>query len=91
MPTLSRSRMARIAARTLANMARRRPINVSFEITYNCNARCEHCDLGDYVKEPRLGPEVFADWLTRLKPAVAQISGGEPLLRKDLVYIVRAM
>ncbi|HOD66072.1 MAG TPA: radical SAM protein [candidate division Zixibacteria bacterium] len=91
MPTLSRSRMARIAARTLANMARRRPINVSFEITYNCNARCEHCDLGDYVKEPRLGPEVFADWLTRLKPAVAQISGGEPLLRKDLVDIVRAM
>ncbi len=91
MPNLTSGRKVRIAARTVRNMMVGRPITVSFEITYNCNARCEHCDLGDYVKEPRLGPEVFADWLARLRPAVAQISGGEPLLRKDVVDIIRAM
>lgn len=91
MSGLSSGRKAGIAARTAKNILLGRPITVSFEVTYNCNARCEHCDLGDYVKEPRLGPEAFARWVTELRPVVAQISGGEPLLRKDLVDIVRAM
>ena len=91
MPELNTARKARIAARTLKNILMGRPITVSFEVTYNCNARCEHCDLGDYVKEPRLGPDVFAGWLDKLRPAVAQISGGEPTLRKDLPDIIREM
>ncbi len=91
MPQLSAGRKARIAARTALNIMRGKPVTVSFEITYNCNADCEHCDLGHYVEEPRLAPEEFAKWIHRLKPAVAQISGGEPTLRKDLVEIVRAM
>lgn len=78
-------------ARAAKNILLGRPITVSFEITYNCNARCEHCDLGDYVKEPRLGPDHFARWMDILRPAVAQISGGEPLLRKDLAEIVAEM
>jgi len=91
MPKLGGGRKARIALRTARNIILGRPITASFEITYNCNARCEHCDLGDYVKEPRLGPEEFARWVPELSPAVVQISGGEPLLRKDLPDIVRAM
>lgn len=91
MPELSLGRKAKIAERTIWNILTGRPITVSFEITYNCNARCKHCDLGDYVKEPRLGPEAFARWMDELRPAVAQISGGEPLLRKDLPEIVAAM
>jgi len=91
MPQLSAGRKARIAARTALNILRGKPITVSFEITYNCNANCEHCDLGAYVEEPRLAPEEFAKWIPKLKPAVAQISGGEPTLRKDLVEIIRAM
>ena len=91
MPQLSAGRKAKIAARTALNIIRGKPITVSFEITYNCNADCEHCDLGAYVEEPRLPPEEFAKWIPRLKPAVAQISGGEPTLRKDLVEIIRAM
>ncbi len=91
MPKLSGARQAKIAARTIKNMIVGRPITVSFEITYNCNANCKHCDLGHYVKEPRMEPAAFAKWLEDLKPVVAQISGGEPLLRKDLVDIVKAM
>lgn len=91
MPELTGSRKARIAARTLKNIITGKPVSVSFEITYNCNARCKHCDLGDYIEEPRLGPDVFATHLEKLRPAVAQISGGEPTLRKDLYDIVAEM
>ncbi|MEW5994055.1 MAG: radical SAM protein [Candidatus Zixiibacteriota bacterium] len=91
MPKLTAARKARIAGRTLRNILIGKPVTVSFEVTYNCNARCEHCDLGDYVKEPRLGPEAFARWMDDLQPAVAQISGGEPMLRKDLADIIGEM
>lgn len=91
MPELCAARKARIAGRTAKNILLGRPITVSFEVTYNCNAHCEHCDLGDYVKEPHLGPEEFARWVDELRPAVVQISGGEPMLRKDLGDIVREM
>lgn len=91
MPALTAARQAKIAGRTLKNILTGKPVCVSFEITYNCNARCKHCDLGDYIEEPRLGPEVFGEHIAQLKPAVAQISGGEPTLRKDLPEIVREM
>ena len=35
-----------LAARGAANYLGRGPLCVSFEITYNCNARCKHCHLG---------------------------------------------
>ena len=91
MPILSNSRKVKIALRTIKNILTSKPITVSFEITYNCNADCKHCDLGHYIEEPKLGPEVFAEQFRKLKPAVAQISGGEPTLRKDLYDIIRAM
>jgi MoaA/NifB/PqqE/SkfB family radical SAM enzyme len=91
MPGLSTVRKWRIAKLTAKNILLERPITVSFEVTYNCNARCEHCDLGSYVREPRLEPEAFARWIVELRPAVVQLSGGEPLLRNDLVNIVREM
>ena len=53
MPKLSSARKAGIALRTLKNIIVGRPVTVSFEVTYNCNARCKHCDLGDYIKEEK--------------------------------------
>ncbi|MBN2227846.1 MAG: radical SAM protein [candidate division Zixibacteria bacterium] len=92
MPKLSASRQAKIAGRTFKNILTGKPVTVSFEVTYSCNANCEHCDLGGYIKdEPRMPPEAFAKWITELTPSVAQISGGEPLIRKDLPDIIRAM
>jgi len=91
MPKLSTARKLRIAARAAKNIAIGRPITVSFEITFNCNANCKHCNWGEYVKEPRLGPEIWGDRIAELKPVVAQISGGEPLLRKDLYDIITEM
>lgn len=91
MPKLNTSRKLAIAARTAKNIVVGRPITASFEITFNCNADCKHCNWGPYVKEPRLGPGVWADRLVELKPTVVQISGGEPLLRKDVYDIIAEM
>jgi MoaA/NifB/PqqE/SkfB family radical SAM enzyme len=69
-----------------------RPIVVSYEVTLSCNCDCHHCDLGGLIKdEKQIKPEEYGDLTQRLKPLVAQISGGEPLLRKDIAAIVRAI
>jgi len=41
--------------------------------------------------ERRIKAEEYGDITRRLKPLAAQISGGEPLLRKDVAAIVRAI
>jgi len=69
-----------------------RPIVVSYEITLSCNCNCRHCDLGGLIKDERqIKPEEYGDLTQRLKPLAAQISGGEPLLRKDIAAIVKAI
>lgn len=69
-----------------------KPIVVSYEVTLSCNCNCHHCDLGGLIEdEKQIGPEEYRDLTRRLKPIAAQISGGEPLLRKDISAIVRAI
>lgn len=87
----STTRSLSLAIRGASNYFRGRPLCVSFEITYNCNARCKHCHLGGSAPENRARPEEFGRISRELKPVVAQISGGEPLLRKDLEEVVRAI
>jgi len=68
------------------------PIVVSYEVTLSCNCNCRHCDLGGFIKdEKQMKPEEYRDLTQRLKPPAAQISGGEPLLRKDIAAIVKAI
>jgi MoaA/NifB/PqqE/SkfB family radical SAM enzyme len=69
-----------------------RPIVVSYEVTLSCNCNCHHCDLGGVIRdEKQITPEEYGDLTQRLKPLAAQISGGEPLLRKDIAAIVKAI
>lgn len=80
------------ARRGIGNFFLKRPFCVSFEITYSCNARCKHCHLGGPIPdEVRAEPIRFAERCLELKPVVAQVSGGEPLLRRDVVEIVRLL
>jgi MoaA/NifB/PqqE/SkfB family radical SAM enzyme len=68
------------------------PLVVSYEVTLSCNCNCRHCDLGGVIKdEKQIEPAEYGDLTQRLRPLVAQISGGEPLLRKDIVEIVKAI
>lgn len=80
-----------LAKRGIGNYFFNRPLSVSFEVTYSCNARCRHCHLGGKIKEELALPEKFGELCRQIKPVVAQISGGEPLLRDDLEDIIKAM
>ena len=80
-----------------------RPYVVSWNLTYRCNLACEHCylDAGD---TPLVGTENFADRselgteecfrvideIAAFAPeCVTILTGGEPLLRRDILEIVR--
>ena len=68
----------------------KRPIVVSFEITDACTCWCKHCDHGGPRDESRnLKPADYRRYVDALRPCVVQISGGEPLMRDDVVEIVR--
>jgi MoaA/NifB/PqqE/SkfB family radical SAM enzyme len=66
---------------------------VSFELTHSCTADCLHCDKGTIKPEPAglLHAADYARLRAELKPMAVQLSGGEPLLRRDLEDIVRAV
>jgi MoaA/NifB/PqqE/SkfB family radical SAM enzyme len=70
-----------------------RPLVVSFELTHSCVADCRHCDKGGIKPDPPglLQAEDYRRLRSLLKPMAVQLSGGEPLLRKDIEKIVRAV
>ena len=80
-----------------------RPYVVSWNLTYRCNLACEHCYL-DAGGTPLVGTENFADRselgteecfkviddIVAFAPeCVTILTGGEPLLRRDILEIVR--
>ncbi|MBZ5726768.1 MAG: radical SAM protein [Acidobacteriia bacterium] len=80
----------RIIGRGSLNWLAERPIVVSFEITDACTCWCKHCDHGGPRDESRnLAPADYRRYMDALRPCVVQVSGGEPLLRGDVVDIVR--
>ena len=79
-----------------------RPYVVSWNLTYRCNLACEHCYL-DAGPKPQVGTENFADRselgtedcfkvideIAAFAPeCVTILTGGEPLLRRDILQIV---
>jgi AdoMet-dependent heme synthase len=80
-----------------------RPYVISWNLTYRCNLACEHCYL-DAGPKPQVGTENFADRselgtdecfevideIAAFAPECLTIlTGGEPLLRRDILEIVR--
>jgi MoaA/NifB/PqqE/SkfB family radical SAM enzyme len=92
MAHLSLLQGTKLVTRGIHSYITKRPIVVSYEVTLSCNCNCRHCDLGGLIKDERqIKPEEYGDLTQRLKPLAAQISGGEPLLRKDIAAIVKAI
>ena len=86
------SRSLALGLRGARNYLSGRPLCASFEITRNCNALCRHCHLGGRAgEEVRAAPETYGRICRELTPVVAQVSGGEPLLRRDAEHVVRAL
>lgn len=86
-----------------ATSAFARPYVVSWNLTYRCNLACEHCYL-DAGGTPLVGTENFADRselgteecfkvideIAAFAPeCVTILTGGEPLLRRDILQIVK--
>jgi MoaA/NifB/PqqE/SkfB family radical SAM enzyme len=80
-----------LAGKAVASYVLRRPWCASFELTHNCNARCHHCHRGEHVAESLATPQKLLEVCRELRPLVAIMSGGEPLLRPDLLEIVRTL
>ena len=75
-----------------------RPMQITFDITYRCNAHCIHCYANASSQGIELDTETtlkIIDKIIEAKPLVLTISGGEALLRKDLgdilLYIYDSM
>ena len=82
----------RIIGRGSQNWLANRPIVVSFEVTDACTCWCKHCDHGGPRDESRnLKPADYRRYMEALGPCVVQVSGGEPLMRDDVVDIVRVI
>jgi MoaA/NifB/PqqE/SkfB family radical SAM enzyme len=92
MAKISISQGMRMTTKEIHNYITNHPIVVSYEVTLSCNCNCHHCNLGGVIKnEKQIKPEEYGAITRRLKPVAAQISGGEPLLRKDIAAIVQAI
>ena len=86
------SESIRLGLRSLYNRTKGWPVCLSFEVTHSCCADCVHCDKGGIKTEPRLmAPADYRRYSEEIQPGVCQLSGGEPLLREDLVDIVEAV
>ncbi|HSG09801.1 MAG TPA: radical SAM protein [Longimicrobiales bacterium] len=79
-----------LVRRAVTSYLLKRAYCASFELTYNCNARCQHCHRGTPVPNERLAsPQQLLQICRDIQPIVAVMSGGEPLVRKELTEIVR--
>ncbi len=86
------SQSLRIIARGSLNWHADRPIVVSFEVTDSCTCWCKHCDHGGPKDtNDEMQPSDYRHYMEVLRPVVVQISGGEPLMRSDLIEIVRSV
>lgn len=87
---LSMSKMdkVRAAAKFLDVKLNKRPLSVSLEVTKRCNARCDFCDYWKISDRDELTD--FTDVVRRFDPLVVVFTGGEPMLRRDLVSIVKS-
>jgi len=58
-------------------------------VTYDCNARCQMCNIWKNPSTKTLPPEEYAKLPKSLR--TINITGGEPFLRNDLLEVVRVI
>src|SRR5207237_5339874 len=79
----------RAAGKFLDVTFNKRPLTVSIEVTKRCNARCDFCDYWKITDRDEMTD--FTDVVRRFDPLVVVFTGGGPMLRRDLVPMVRAI
>jgi MoaA/NifB/PqqE/SkfB family radical SAM enzyme len=86
---LTRMDKFRAAAKFVDVKLHRRPLSVSIEVTKRCNARCDFCDYWKITDRDELTD--FTDVVRRYDPLLVVFTGGEPMLRRDLVPIIQSI
>src|SRR2546423_6489007 len=79
----------RAAGKCRDDTVNKRPLSVSIEVTKLCNARCDFCDYWKISDRDEMTD--FTDIVRRFVPLVVVFTGGEPMLRRDLVPIAKAI
>ncbi|MDP3275527.1 MAG: radical SAM protein [Deltaproteobacteria bacterium] len=79
-----------------AGIVGKRPFQVLLQLTNKCNMRCSFCDFWPNVapRSEELSLEDYArvsDELAQLGTFLCSVEGGEPLVRPDLVEIIRTL
>ncbi len=64
-------------------------LNINIEVTKRCNARCDFCDYWREKSPPEL--EDYGPAVRKLQPLSVTLTGGEPLLRKDLLSVIASL
>ena len=67
-------------------------IGLTIDITTKCNLKCKHCRTDSISHEFTLDEiKQIAEKCKKYSPRVIFISGGEPLVRKDIVEVVKIL
>ncbi len=67
----------------------RGPKSAIIAVTLRCNAKCSMCDIWKHGSTDEIQPEVYRRLPASLREA--NLTGGEPLLRKDLGEVIRSL
>lgn len=95
MTPLKAYRMARYWI--LSNIFKKQiPWLIEFSVTYRCQCKCPHCSVGIYLDEANKKDELTSKQIMDVLAQAVKIGipkvdffGGEPLLREDIVDLVR--
>jgi len=71
-----------------------RPVIVNFAVTPQCPCNCWHCSFADRAKKDVLSLECLKETIASVQDlgtSVIGLTGGEPLLRKDLEDIIASI
>jgi MoaA/NifB/PqqE/SkfB family radical SAM enzyme len=85
--TVSMSERFQAAGQYIRNRMTGRPSSLTLELTKRCNATCDFCPYWqvDEVEEVK----DFTPVIRHFQPLHVSVTGGEPLLREDVVEVVR--
>lgn len=73
------------------------PFHIQLHLTNNCNLRCRHCYQENYSKNEEMSKKQVFKFIDHSIKAIKKwgklpefsLTGGEPLLRKDLIEIIK--
>lgn len=83
---ISHKRLAHLLVRYGVSWAKAISYVINIELTNRCNAKCEHCLC--WQAEPREELSDYVDIVRKFRPCVVWFTGGEPLLRDDILSLI---